>query len=234
MKSIAFSLKKIPGALTDKTLFRASVQANGMVGHEELAQLMAERTKQDVASCRYFLDVLSSEIDNQFLEGNRIELGRLLTGFAIRGTFTSEDDQFDPKKHKLVATVRMLDPLREAISSAVPENVTVGLTCLVGSVMDAVTKRISEIAGSNRVLIQGRRLGITPDNPDEGVWLADPKSGQIIATATIDRSDSQTIDCVFTELPKPGKYTLVIGCRNGARETLAPAIARVKDVVVKA
>ena len=41
-------------------------------------------------------------------------------------------------------------------------------------------------------------------------------------------SDDQTIDCVFTEPTEPGVYTLVVSCRNGARETLAPAAARVK------
>ena len=234
MKNITFSLKKVPNALTDKHLYRANVQANGVVGHEELAKLVADRTKQDASLWKYFLDVLADEIDNQMLEGNRIKLGRLFTGFAIRGTFTNEDDQFDPEKHKLVATVRMLDPLRNAMDAVVPENVAVGISCIVSSVMDAVTRRTSEIVGTNRVLIQGKRLGISPDNPDEGVWLADPKTDRIVATATVERSDSQTIDCVFAEPPAPGMYTLVVGCRNGARETLAPAIARVKKVILHA
>ena len=231
MKSIAFSLKKVPSVLTDKQLYRASVQTNGIVGHEELVKRMAERTKQDASLWKYFLDVLADEIDNQMLEGNRIKLGRLFTGFAIRGTFNSEDDHFEPEKHQLVATVRMLDPLRNAMDAIVPENVTCGISCIVSSVMDSVTKRTSEIIGTNRVLIQGKGLGITLDNPDEGVWLADSRTGEIVATATVERSDSQTIDCVFTEPPASGTYTLVVSCRNGARETLAPAIARVKKVV---
>ena len=48
------------------------------------------------------------------------------------------------------------------------------------------------------------------------------------------RSDSQTIDCVFAEPPEPGTYTLVVACRNGMRESLKPATAKVKNVVVKA
>ena len=235
MKGVTFALKKVSSALTDKQLYRASVQANSIVGHEEHAKLMAERTKQDAATWRYFLDLLSDEIDRQLLEGNGVKIGRLLTGFSIRGTFTSEDERFDPKRHQLVVTLRTLDPLRESLSDAIPENeINSRLTCRVSSLMDSVTKRLSEIIGTNRVLIEGRRLGISPDNPDEGVWLADPKTGKIVATSTVERSDTQTIDCVFTEPPAPGSYTLVVGCRNGARETLAPAIARVKGVVVKA
>ena len=234
MKSITYSLKKVPNALTDKTLYRASVQANGMVGHEELANLMAKRTRQDAATWRYFLDVLADEIDRQLLDGTRIKLGRLLTGFAIRGTFKSENERFDPEKHQLVVMVRMLDPLREYMAAVVPQNdLSSQLTCIFGSAMDEVTKRPSEVTGTNRLLIQGLRLGISPDNPDEGVWLANPKTGEIVATATVECSDSQTVDCVFTEPPEPGTYTLVIACRNGERETLAPAVARVKNFTVK-
>ena len=75
-------------------------------------------------------------------------------------------------------------------------------------------------------------LGISPDKPDEGVWLADPKTGAIVAVSTVERSDRQTIDCMFTEPPAPGKYTLVVSCRNGARESLKPAVANVKNVIV--
>ena len=232
MDNIVFSLTRVSDAITDKTLYRANVQTNGTLGRDELAERLAERTKQDVSLWKYFLDALSDEIGIQLLAGYRINLGQLTTGFAIRGAFMSEDEAFDPARHQLVATIRTLDPLKGAMSAVLPENVTLGLTCTVAAVMDAVTKRLSEITGTNRVLIQGQKLGISPDNPDEGVWLADPKTGDIVATATVERSDSQTIDCVFAEPPEPGTYTLVVACRNGMRESLKPATAKVKGVVV--
>ena len=207
--------------------------ANGIVGHDELSERLAERTKQDANLWKYFLAMLADEIDRQLLEGNRIKLGRLLMGFSIRGMFVNEDDLFDPEKHRLVTTLRMLGPLKSAIAEAVPENVTSGLSCSIASAMDAVTKGVSEISSMNRLMLQGRKLGISPDNPDEGVWLVNPKTDEIVATATVERSDSQIIDCVFAEPPPPGRYTLVIACRNGARESLAPAVARVKDFTVK-
>ena len=234
MDNIVFSLTRVSDAITDKTLYRASVQTNGTIGRDELAKRLAERTKQSASLWRYFLDALSDELAEQLLAGYRVNLGQLTTGFAIRGAFMSEDEAFDPARHQLVATVRTLDPLKGAMSAVRPENVTLGLTCSVAAVMDAVTKRLSEITGTNRVLIQGQKLGISPDNPDEGVWLADPKTGETVATATVERSDSQTIDCVFAEPPEPGVYTLVVACRNGMRESLKPATAKVKSVVVKA
>ena len=234
MNNIMYSLTKVSDALTDKTLYFAHVQTNGTVGRADLAERLAARTKQDVSLWNYFLDALSDEIGEQLLAGYRVNLGQLSTGFAIRGAFMSEDEAFNPDRRQLVATVRTLDPLRGAMAAVLPENITLGLSCTVAAVMDAVTKRLSEITGSNRVLIQGQKLGISPDNPDEGVWLTDPKTGEVVATATVERSDSQTVDCVFAEPPAPGVYTLVVSCRNGARESLKAATAKVKNIVVKA
>lgn len=234
MNNIMYSLTKVPDALTDKSLYYAHVLTNGTIGRDELATRLATRTKQDVSLWKYFLDALSEELFAQLLAGYRVNLGQLSAGFAIRGAFLSEDEAFTPGRHQLVATVRTLNPLREALAEVSPENITLGLSCTVASVMDAVTKRLSEITGTNRVLIQGQKLGISEDNPDEGVWLADPKTGETVATSTVLRSDSQTIDCIFTEPAAPGVYTLVVSCRNGARESLKPATAKVKNVIVKA
>lgn len=232
--NIIFSLARVPDAITEKVVYHANVQTNGTIGRDELAEMLAVRTKQDASLWKYYLDALSDEIAAQLLAGYRVNLGQLSTGFAIRGAFNSEDDTFDPERHQLIATVRTLDPLKSAMSEVSPTNITVGLTCTVGSAMDAVTKRLSEVTGTNLLLIQGMKLGISPDNPDEGVWLVDQKTGETVAAATVERSDSQTIDCVFEEPPEPGVYTLVVSCRNGMRESLKPAVAKIKNFTVKA
>ena len=234
MSNITFKLNKVSSALTSKRLYRASVQSAGVAGHEELAAHIAGRTKIDAKMIKYILDVLADEIDEHLLDGCRVRIGRLQLGFAIRGTFANEDDEFDPARHRLVATMRMFDPLKGKMAAEVPENVASGLSCILSSAIDSVTKRLSEITGTNRLLIQGRRLGISPDNPDEGVWLEDPETGRTVASANVEHNDSQTIDCAFTNPPAPGTYTLVVSCRNGARESLSPATAKVKNVTVVA
>ena len=234
MDNIIYSLTRVSDAITDKVVYRANVQTNGTIGRDELAERLAARTKQDVSLWKYYIDALSEELKTHLLAGYRINLGQLLTGFAIKGSFKSEDEAFDPERHQLIATVRTLDPLRSAIAAVSPENIVRGLTCIVAAAMDAVTKRLSEITGTNRLLLQGQRLGISPDNPDEGVWLSDPETGRTVATATVERSDDQTIDCFFEEPPAPGTYTLVVSCRNGERESLKPAMAKIKNFTVKA
>lgn len=231
---IEFSLHKVSKTVSEKPSYRAVVQANGILGHKELAALIAEHTHEKALFWTYVLNVVADEIEKQLLEGNRVNLGRLAMSLAIRGSFASEDAEFNPSKHKLAAVLRILKPLKAKMEAVVPENVTGGISCVLGSAMDATTKRLSEITGTNKLLIQGMRLGISPDNPDEGVWLVDPKTGKVVATSTVECSDSQTIDCVFTNPPKPGEYTLVVSCRNGARESLSPAVAKIRNFKVLA
>lgn len=232
MGNIAFSLTKVAQALSKKPAYRAVVQTNAVVGHEELSKQMAARTKLDASLWEYFLNVLSDEVEAQLFAGNRVNLGRLAISLAIRGAFDSEDSEFDPAKHKLVAVLRPQKALRKAMDAVVPENAVRGISCVLGSTMDVVTKRCSEVTGTNELHVQGIRIGISPDNPDEGVWLADPKTGKVVANATVERSDSQTIDCFFPNPPEPGTYTFVVSCRDGARESLSPAVARIKDFKV--
>ena len=234
MATFTYSLTKVPDSFSGKTVYRGNVQTNGTLDKEMIAQRLAVRTKQDVALWRYFLDALNDELANEILAGYRVNLGQLSTGFAIKGSFQSEDERWDAEKHELIPTVRTLEPLHSALKAVKPENITLGLTCTLYSAMDSVTKRLNEITGTNLLLLQGLNLGVNTENPDEFVVLVDPETDEVKATATVVRSDAQTIDCRFETPPAEGIYTLVVNCRNDARETLKPATAQIKNVVVKA
>lgn len=236
MKSnkLTYILKPVSEEFTGGAkVFRAVVQTNGTVDQDQLAAALAEKTKLDPSLIQYFLLALDEELTRQILAGFRVNLGQLSTGFVIRGSFTSEDDRFDAKRHTILPTVRTLDPLKSALNAIGAENITVGLSCSVISLMDAVTHEQNCITGSHEVHIQGVNLGISTDNPDEGVSLVDG-SGAVVATATVESSDPQIIICTFATPPAPGDYTLVVACRNGNRESLAPAIGRIPNITVKA
>ena len=162
MDNITYSLTRVSDAITDKVVYRANVQTNGTIGRDELAERLAARTKQDVSLWKYYIDALSEELKTHLLAGYRINLGQLLTGFAIRGAFKSEDEAFDPDRHQLIATVRTLDPLKSAIAAVAPENIVRGLTCVVAAAMDAVsgTRHICRAFRDARVT-RGNRRGAT-------------------------------------------------------------------------
>ncbi len=232
MAEIIYSLTPVSPEFTGGVqVYRANVRTNGTVDAEELARRLSVKTHQDKSLARYFVDSFIEELAQQMLAGNRVNLGQLATGFAIKGSFASADDRFDPKRHTLIATIKTLDPLRSALAEVTPENITVSLTCALYSLMDAVTKEFDVITGTNEQHIQGVNLGIDPENADEGVTLVDSE-GNTVATATVTASDAQTITCTFPAV-EAGEYTLVVSARNGNRTSLAPAVAR-RSVTVKA
>ena len=234
MDGIMFSLVAVPEEIAGgKKVYRAYVKTNGTVDKEALAKALAEKTGQDVSLANYFLDALNEILAKEIVAGYRVNLGQLSTGFSIKGSFQSEDDRFDPKRHSVQPTIQALDPLKSALAAVGADNITVGLTCRLGSLMDFVTKALNEITGTHEVHIEGEKIGIDTENADEHVHLV-KDDGTVAAVATVTASNAQTITCSFPTPPEPGTYTLEVACRNGNRLSLAPAVARLRNVVVKA
>ena len=233
MDAIMFSLVPVADEISpNKKVYRAIVKTNGTKDKEALAKALAEKTGQDISLANYFLDALNEILAKEILAGYRVNLGQLSTGFSIEGSFLSEDDRFDAKRHRVKATVKALDPLKSALAAVGADNVTVGLTCRVGSLMDFVTKGLNEITGTHEVHIEGEKIGIDTENPDEHVALL-KDDGAVAAVATVTASNAQTITCSFPTPPEPGTYALEVACRNGNRLSLAPAVARLRNIVVK-
>ena len=234
MDGITFSLVPVADEISpNRKVYRAIVKTNGTIDKEALAKALAEKTGQDISLANYFLDALNEILAKEIVAGYRVNLGQLSTGFSIKGSFTSEDDRFDPKRHSVQPTVQALDPLKSALAAVGADNITVGLTCRLGSLMDFVTKALNEITGTHEVHIEGEKIGIDTENADEHVVLLG-EDGAVAAVATVAGSDAQTITCSFPTPPEPGVYTLEVACRNGNRLSLALAVARLKNIVVKA
>ena len=233
MNGIMFSLVAVPEEIAGgRKVYRAYVKTNGTIEKEALVKALAEKTGQDISLANYFLDALNEILAKEIVAGYRVNLGQLSTGFAIKGSFASEDDRFDPKRHSVLPTVQALDPLKSALAAVGADNITVGLTCRLGSLMDFVTKALNEITGTNEVHIEGEKIGIDTENADEHVHLV-RDDGTVAAVATVTASNAQTITCSFPTPPEPGTYALEVACRNGNRLSLAPAVARLRNIVVK-
>ena len=172
MDGITFSLVPVADEISpNRKVYRAIVKTNGTIDKEALAKALAEKTGQDISLANYFLDALNEILAKEIVAGYRVNLGQLSTGFSIKGSFTSEDDRFDPKRHSVQPTVQALEPLKSALAAVGADNITVGLTCRLGSLMDFVTKALNEITGTHEVHIEGERIGIDTENADEHVHL---------------------------------------------------------------
>ena len=152
-------------------------------------------------------------------------------GAVNDGTFGSVDDEFDPKRHKVLPTVCTTKAFKAAVAAAEVVNVSKPLKAKVFSLMDSVTKSLNAFTGRHVVCMQGDNLGICTDNPDEGVFLV--TKGKTVAVAEVLKSDAQIIDCRFNDPPPPGKYDLIVRCRNGSDPSFAPAETTLRGIIVK-
>ena len=230
---IAFSLTPVSPRLSKgKKAYRARVRTRGTFDTMDIAREMAERgAMKDMPSCVYFLSLLHEIIAEKTLAGYRLKTEFFETGLSIRGTFGSVDDEFDPEHHKVLPTVCATKAFKAAIAVAEVVNVSKPLKAKVISLMDAVAKSLNAFSGSHEIHLQGDNLGICPDNQDEGVFLV--ANGKTVAVAEVLKSDAQIINCRFNDPPSPGKYDLVVRCRNGADPSFAPAETALRGIIVK-
>ena len=231
--TVPFSTSRIPNEITgDKDLWAGHVQHNGTLYLDDIVARLATKTGVNKSKLAYIADKVNAAVKKHLSEGGKISLDQIYSGFGLRGFFTSADAKFDPAKNRVMAYLVTKDPLRSLLQDYTVQNTTGGLSCAVYSVMDNITKQESVIEGTDEILIQGKYIGINASNPGEGVWLENAE-GEVAAHATIISSDSQTINCMFAAGITPGTYALVVSARNGNRSSLAPAEARIKNVVVR-
>ena len=70
------------------------------------------------------------------------------------------------------------------------------------------------VTGRN-VAITGKEIEITADAADEGVVLADVKTGETVAEAEIVSTTLIETICTFAALPPKGRYRLEVRTRGG-------------------
>ena len=109
MDGITFSLVPVADEISpNKKVYRAYVKTHGTVDKEALAKALAEKTGQDISLANYFLEALNEILAKEIVAGYRVNLGQLSTGFSIKGSFQSEDDRFDPKRHSVQPTIQAM------------------------------------------------------------------------------------------------------------------------------
>lgn len=136
----------------------------------------------------------------------------LVIDHSISGVFTSEDDQFDPKRHAVNVNVRLASTLRD-MTSNIPVQKVKSTTPMptLEQVYDHWTQTKNDvITPKSSVDIQGINLKIGDlDDPQQGIFLTDGKSIEV----RIDRiSLNQPKKLVFSvpEGLKKGDYTLIV------------------------
>ena len=195
------------------TRYSAQMKSEGTMGDAEFQEALANEAKADVEYIRYLEGLRRRVIEKALKEGKKVYVGGIAVVSGLRGSFSSVDGTFDPAKHKLSVTSFTYGDFKECLDGLVPENAVKG--------GDPVLSRINEAGQEDEVIVGGEELTITGRDlapstaADEGVYLADLKTGERVAKAVVSSSNLIEIVCRFSTLPSAGRYRLVVATRCG-------------------
>lgn len=216
--------------------YRAIVVNNGVVDMDALVEMIANDCGQKKAIVKSILELFFEQLGYEFRNGMRVNLEQLEGGLAIQGTAKSANELWSEGNLKLVAYLNAKGALKYPFKESVnPVNVTDVAKVIVRRVLDTVYETDGYLTGTTDVhaLISGEGVNVNPAAEDEGGWLADYKTGRIVATGIVTASTITTLDLTFETLPEDGDYWLVVASRGGRGEGADVAIAR-RKVTVKA
>lgn len=216
--------------------YRAIIINNGVVEFSALSDAIAEECGLKPAVVRSVLELFFERLGYEFRNGMRVNLEQMEGGLAIQGTAKASNEQWSEGNLKLVAYLNAKGALKNPFKENVtPVNVTDAASVIVRRVLDTVYEHDGYITGTAdvHVLVSGSGLNVNPTAEDEGGWLADYKTGRIVANGTVTASSADALDLTFATLPEDGDYWLVVASRGGRGETAGVSIGR-RKVAVKA
>ena len=83
------------------------------------------------------------------------------------------------------------------------------------------------------MLGSGSGMKVNPEAEDEGCWLADYTTHEVLVKGVVMASTTTTIDVTFHTLPPDGTYWFTVASRGGRGTDYGVSIGR-KKVTVKA
>ena len=199
--------------------YRAVVINNGVVDINALTKAIAEDCGLKPAVVKSVLELFFEQLGVEFRNGMRVNLEQLEGGLAIQGAAQSANEPWSAGNLKLVAYLNAKGELKNPFGDGVtPVNVTDAVSVVIDRVLDIVYETDGWITGTSdvHVLVGGNGLEVDPEKEDEGCWLADCETQEIVKVGTVTASTAATLDVTFDTLPEDGPYWLVVASRNGS------------------
>lgn len=212
MREMKFDVSEIKGGARGK--YRPILQCGKSVMPEEFVSVFAKALKTPEPFATFIVGTLRDTIIGLLQSGRPVNLGWVSFTPRLKGALVAKDASGDSERLEVVAT-----PSR-AFRHCLKEMDVIN----VNQISDPLLYEFQEdgLKGENtlhhpgkRIVLNGNKISIDKDHPDEGVWLETP-DGKVVANGQVVYSDASTCYFKFPELPKkPGVYVFVLSCRNG-------------------
>ena len=193
----------------------ARVISDRSLGIREICEIAVTRGGADstVDAMEHHVRLFLKEMAYQLCDAYSINTEWFNFSVHVKGVFDSPTDTFNPEKHSVVVEFRMGTELRKAVKDIAVE--IMGVADGTGEILRVVDVKSGstneKLTPSRNLRIQGDRLKITGEKPDNGVWFINQANGERIL---VDNSDLVTnnpseVIVVIPEL-SVGNYALEI------------------------
>lgn len=185
---------------------------------------MAQISSKEPAQVRYWLDILRQAMLAELAQNHVVNLGFASARLIVRGSLKSANDQPTPENNPIAVSMNFLGDIAEVVRAYEVVNCTLTVPAVMHELMQNGASGRNRIESTSAtIVINGERIEIDPNAPDEGIWLEHTVSGTKVATATVTVSTHTGAEFTFGTLPATGQYQLVLATRDGENpEEYAP------------
>lgn len=223
-----------------KPCYSGRTISNGIDRHADIVRRTAVRCGGvDDAFVDCVIKTYYGQVRQSLAQGKRVDSLFFTAGTTVHGLFDSSDAPWDPVRHSFEAHLTPRGALKEATAELTGVNVTKGANVAVKSVLqdaDGAEEGVIELYDGLTelsLLIAGVGLQVDVEAADEGTFLLDAKTGEVVATGRVTNATAITLDCAF-DLVEPGQYVLAVASRNGMGASYGVAMGKRKVSVVRA
>jgi len=133
----------------------------------------------NVDAMEYYVKLFFEEMTDLLEDGNKINTGYFTAQANVRGAFDSKADRYDSERHSIQIVFSAGQLIRQRATGLKAEILRIGSNNYgIRTVTDAQTKSDTDKLVMNRLLvISGKKIKITGDNPIVGLYLTHTESG---------------------------------------------------------
>ena len=218
MNQIPFNLTKVSGSLAGADpKWQGRVIPTGIVQYPQFCKAIADDSNRSNEDVEYIGRCAWKKAVSLVRQGYNVHISdEIVLKPVIKGAFGTKDAKFDPSRNEVIAVAITFGDTRNCIPADTKfVNVVSKPDPVVHSIADKDHEEEGVLYSGGTVYIQGKYLAPDTSHDDEGVFLLDPATKEVVATGAVAKSDQQLVNVTFEEWPDAGDYLLRLSTRGG-------------------
>jgi len=157
---------------------------------KQICEIAVNRGRAEISASvmEHATELFLKEMAYQLCDGYSINTGYFTAGTQIRGVFSNPSETFDGEKHSILFQFSQGERLRALIPNIEVNIIGIAdATNVVHQITDVNSGSINDILTPNcNLKIHGSKIKIAGENPDNGIFLVNTKTGERTKADTND------------------------------------------------